>query len=73
MEDYDTVAFLNAFTRFSCDVGYSKKLLPDEGGQLLKGCESIGIDLKDLNYPSFLCKKIYILCLISSSCLSFLV
>jgi len=50
MEDYGTTAFLNTFTRFSCDVGYPKKLLTDEGGQLLKGCESTKIDFQDIRH-----------------------
>ena len=31
MEDYSTTTFIQAFTRFSCEVGYPKNLLPDEG------------------------------------------
>ena len=34
MEDYSTEAFLLAFVRFSCRVGFPKLLLPDEGSQL---------------------------------------
>ena len=43
MEDYTNAAFIQAFTRFSCKVGYSKKFLPDEGSQLIKGCTSMEI------------------------------
>ena len=35
MEGYDTLQFLLGFSRFSCELGYPKKLLIDEGGQLM--------------------------------------
>ena len=47
MEDYGTTAFLQAFIRFSCDVGYPKVLLIDEGSQLIKGCEAMKFKLED--------------------------
>jgi len=50
MENYGTASFLNTFTRFSCDVSYPKKLLTDEGRQLLKGCQSMRIGLQDINH-----------------------
>ncbi|XP_066923502.1 uncharacterized protein [Clytia hemisphaerica] len=31
MDSYNTTSFLQAFTRLACEVGYSKKLLVDEG------------------------------------------
>ena len=34
MDDYSTTSFMLAFIRFSCNVGYPKILLPDEGSQL---------------------------------------
>ena len=37
MEDYTTESFILAFTRFACKFGYPKKLMPDEGSQLVKG------------------------------------
>jgi hypothetical protein len=42
MEDYSTEAFLLAFVRFACRVGFPKLLLPDEGSQLVKGCKNDG-------------------------------
>ena len=50
MEDYSTSAFLQSFTRFSCEVGYPKKLTTDEGSQLVKGCSSMKFDLKNLHW-----------------------
>ena len=47
MEDYSTCSFVLAFTRFSCKVGYPKKLLPDAGSQLVKGCKSTTITFSD--------------------------
>ena len=48
MEDYSTTAFIQTFTRFSCEVAYPKKLLPDEGSQLIKGCTSMKPDIRDI-------------------------
>ena len=39
MERYDTPAFIQGFIRFSCEVGYPKIFLTDEGGQLIKACK----------------------------------
>ena len=50
MDDYSTTTFLQAFIRFSCEVGYPKMLLPDEGSQLVKGCESMRLDILDLKH-----------------------
>ena len=50
MEDYSTTAFLQAFTRFSSEVGYPKTLLCDEGSQLVKGCESMTLTFRDLAF-----------------------
>ena len=47
MEDYSTPSFIQAFIRLSCDVGYPKVLLIDEGSQLKKGCESMLISFRD--------------------------
>ena len=41
MEDYSTDAFIQAFIRFSCRFGYLKCMLPDEGSQLVKGCQNM--------------------------------
>ena len=48
MEDYSTEAFLLAFVRFSCRVGFPKLLLPDEGSQLVKGCKSMVLQFTDI-------------------------
>ena len=48
MEDYSTPSFIQAFTRFSCQHGYPSKLLIDEGGQLIKGCQTMKFDLTDI-------------------------
>ena len=40
MEDCGTSPFLQGFIRFSCEVGYPKILLTDEGGQLMKGART---------------------------------
>ena len=47
-EDYSTSSFVLAFIRFSCKVGYPKKVLPDAGSQLVKGCESMRITFSDV-------------------------
>ena len=48
LEDYSTRSFVQAFTRFSCKVGYPRKLLPDAGSQLIKGCESTTLVFSDI-------------------------
>ena len=48
MEDYETNSFIQAFTRLSCEVGYPKLLLIDEGSQLAKGCESMVPSFTDI-------------------------
>ena len=50
MEDYSTESFLLAFVRFACRYGYPKFLLPDEGSQLVKGCESMILNFVDLKH-----------------------
>ena len=50
MESYCTTSFLQAFTRFACQVGYPKQLLTDEGGQLVKGAKDMIFDFRDLQY-----------------------
>ena len=49
MEDYSTMAFVQAFTQFACEVGYPKFLLINEGSQLVKGCESMRLTFTDIN------------------------
>ena len=48
MEDYSADGFLMSFSRFACRFGYPKKLLPDEGGQLVKGCSNMIISMSDV-------------------------
>ena len=48
MEDYSTNSFVLSFIRFSCKVGFPKKLLPDAGSQLIKGCEDMSFSYTDL-------------------------
>ena len=48
MEDYGTMAFIQAFIRFACEVGYPKVLLIDEGSQLIKGCETMRFHFEDV-------------------------
>ena len=50
MEDYSSNAFLQAFNRFSCEVGYPKNLLTDEGSQLVKGCETLKFNYNDIQW-----------------------
>lgn len=48
MDDYTTTSFIQAFTRFSCDHGFHKRLLCDEGSQLVKGCKEMLLNWTDL-------------------------
>ena len=48
MEDYSTIAFVQAFTRFACEVGYPQFMLIDEGSQLVKGCESMRLTFTNI-------------------------
>ena len=41
MDTYDSISFILALTRFSCEVAYSKILLLGEGSQLTKGCKNM--------------------------------
>ena len=50
MDDYSTTAFLSAFVRFSAEVGYPKTMLVDQGSQLVKGCESMKLNFRDLQH-----------------------
>ena len=38
---------------FSCEVGYPKNLLPDEGSQLVKGCETLKFNYHDIQLKLF--------------------
>ena len=48
MDNYSTDAFIMVFTRFVCDQGYPKKLYCDGGSQIIKGCQSMTLDFKDI-------------------------
>ena len=49
MEDYSAGAFVQAFIRLSCEVGYPKILLGDKGSQFVnKGCDSMVINFRDI-------------------------
>ena len=48
MDDYSSSSFIQSFIRFSCEVGYPKMLLPDEGSQLVKGCETMKLNFQDI-------------------------
>ena len=50
MEDYTTKAFVQTFIRFSCDVGYPKMILIDEGSQLVKGCQTMKLNFVDAKF-----------------------
>ena len=45
MEDYSADGFVLAFVRFACRFGYPKKLMPDPGSQLVKGCKDMIISM----------------------------
>lgn len=51
--DGSTTSFLQAFTRLACEVGFPKKLLIDEGSQLVKGCESMQFDFQNIKHQLF--------------------
>ena len=48
MENYSASAFLQSFIRFSCEVGYPKILVSDEGSQLVKGYGDMHLSFSDL-------------------------
>ena len=48
MDDYSSQAFLLAFIRLSCEVGYPKVLLIDSGSQLTSSCENMKISYQDI-------------------------
>ena len=50
MDNYTTLSFLDAFVRFSSEVGYPKTMQCDQGSQLVKGCESMRISFRDLQH-----------------------
>ena len=48
MDDYSTQAFIQSFIRFSCEVGYPKYMMVDEGSQLVKGCEVMRLNFTNI-------------------------
>ena len=50
MENYTADAFVMSFVRFSCRFSYPKLVLPDEGSQLVKGCEDMVISMSDIQH-----------------------
>ena len=48
MKDYSTPSFIQSFIRFSCEVGYPKFMLIDEGSQLVKGCSTMRLSFNDI-------------------------
>jgi len=50
MEDYSSISFIQSFIRFSCEAGYPKMLLPDEGSQLVKGCREVKLNFYDIKH-----------------------
>ena len=53
MEDYSTSSFILGFVRFSCKVGYPKKLMPDVGSQLVKGCQTMILKFSDIKHKLY--------------------
>ena len=50
MTKCDTSAFLLAYTRFASRYGHPQKLVIDAGGQLIKGCEEMEVNLHDIEH-----------------------
>ena len=48
MEDYSTTAFIQAFVRFSCQFGYPKLMMSDEGSQIKKSFETVKLNYVNL-------------------------
>ena len=48
MDDYSAQAVIQAFIRFSCEVGYPRFMVIDEGSQLIKGCDNMRISFTDI-------------------------
>ena len=58
MEDYTSDAFVQAFIRLSCEVGYPKILLTDLGSQLLNASNSMTFSFKDVQDRLFTDAKV---------------
>ena len=50
MENYTADAFILAFSRFACRFGYPKTVMPDEGSQLVNGCQSMVISFSSIQH-----------------------
>ena len=50
MDDYGTTAFIQAFIRLSCMVGFPKTLLCDPGSQLVKGCGEMKLQFNNIKH-----------------------
>ena len=50
MENYTADAFVLAFVRFASRFGYPKTVMPDEGSQLVKGCENMIFSFSDIKH-----------------------
>ena len=50
MDDYTTTSFIQATTRFAADHGFPKRIMCDEGSQLIKGCKEMKLNLLDLQH-----------------------
>ena len=50
MQDYSASAFISSFTRFACQVGFPKRLLADEGGQLIRGCNNVVLNFQNIKF-----------------------
>ena len=50
MENYTADSFILASVRFACRFGYSKTVMPDEGSQLVKGCQDMVISYSDIQH-----------------------
>ena len=48
MDSYNSASFIQAVIRMACEVGYPKKLFPDEGSQLLKSCSEMNFNYTDI-------------------------
>ena len=48
MDDYSAQTFIQAFIRFSCELGYPKFMVIDGGSQLIKRRDSMRISFTDI-------------------------
>ena len=58
MDSYSSTSFIQAVIRLACEVGYPKKLYPDEGSQLLKSCEDVQFNYRDVKNKLYTDSKI---------------